>query len=80
MQLFIANATVFLKQKLIFFAHEKLKKNTLKSCSEILNLFFALLPWSAQTAQIEEFVFQNVAYRPTVYKTRIWSQVDLEIN
>ena len=27
---------------------------------------FSLLPWAAQT---EEFMFQNVAYRPTVYKT-----------
>ena len=31
--------------------------------------FFSLLPWAAQTAQTEEFMFQNVAYRPTVYKT-----------
>ena len=27
------------------------------------------MPWTALTAQIEEFMFQNVAYRPTVYKT-----------
>jgi len=26
-------------------------------------------PIAAQTAQTEEFMFQNVAYRPTVYRT-----------
>ena len=28
--------------------------------------FFSLLPWAAQMAQTEEFMFQNVAYTPTV--------------
>ena len=28
-----------------------------------------LLPWAAQIAQTEELVFQNMACRPTVYKT-----------
>ena len=32
-------------------------------------LFFSLLPWVAQTALTEEFMFQNAAYRPTVYRT-----------
>ena len=32
-------------------------------------VFSSLLPWAAQTAQTEEFIFQNVAYRPTVYRT-----------
>ena len=31
--------------------------------------FFSFLPWAAQLAQTEEIMFQNVAYRPTVYKT-----------
>ena len=31
--------------------------------------FFSLVPWAAQTAQTEEFMFQNVAYRPTIYRT-----------
>ena len=34
--------------------------------------FFSLLSWAAQTtqtAQTQEFMFQNVAYRPTVYRT-----------
>ena len=50
----------------MFFAHKKLKKTTLKSCSEILNFF---PPIAARTDQTEEFMFQNVAYRPNVYKT-----------
>ena len=33
--------------------------------------FFSLTAWAAQTAQTEEFMFQNVAYRPTVYKTGV---------
>ena len=33
--------------------------------------FFPLLPWAAQTAQTEEFMFQNVAIRPTVYRTGV---------
>ena len=53
-----------------FFAHKKLKKTSLKSCSEKLKYtFFPLLPWAAQTTQTEEFMFQSVAYRPTVYRT-----------
>ena len=31
--------------------------------------FFPLTASIAQMAQTEEFMFQNVAYRPTVYKT-----------
>ena len=31
--------------------------------------FFFLTAWAAETVQTEEFIFQNVAYRPTVYKT-----------
>ena len=53
-----------------FFCPQKVEKTTLKSCSEKLKpTFFSLLPWAAQTAQTEEFVFQIVAYRPTVYRT-----------
>ena len=43
--------------------------------------FFFLLPWAAQTAKTVEFMFQNVAYRPTVYRTGmtciqwLWSSV-----
>ena len=41
--------------------YKKVEKTT-KSCSEILNFFS---PIAAQTAQTEELIFQNVAYRPT---------------
>ena len=36
---------------------------------EISKIIFSLLTLAAQTAQTEEFMFQNVAFRPTVYKT-----------
>ena len=49
-----------------FFTHEKLKKTTPKIAKNTL-IVFSLLPWAAQA---EEFMFQNVAYRATVYKTR----------
>ena len=53
MQLFSADATMLLK------------KNHPQSCSEIITFFS---PIAAQTAQTEEFIFQNVAYRATVYR------------
>ena len=55
MQVFSADAT-------IFFAHKKLKK---KHPQKLLRIIF--LPIADQTAQTEEFMFQNVAYRPTVF-------------
>ena len=60
----------YLKKNKYFFP-QKVEKTTLKSCSEKLKstIFFSLLPWAAQTAQTEEFMFQIVAYRPTVYRT-----------
>ena len=33
--------------------------------------YFSLLPRAAQTTQTEEFMYQNVAYRPTVYTTGV---------
>ena len=54
----------FQKKFKIVFCPQKVEKNTLKSYSEKLkSTFFS----SAQTAQTE-FMFQNVAYRPTVYR------------
>ena len=38
------------------------------SCKLKSNFFF-LTDWVAQTAQTEGFMLQNVAYRPTVYRT-----------
>ena len=57
MQLFSADATILEKN---FFAHEKLKNPSSKIAMQSYNWFF-LLPWAAQTAQTEEFMFQNVA-------------------
>ena len=49
-------------------------KNTLKA-KRNSKYFFSLLPWTAQTAQREGFMFQNVAYiwtqLATVYKTGV---------
>ena len=48
-------------------AHDKLKKHaTLISTLETSKIIFSLLPLAAQT---EAFMLQNVAFRPTVYKT-----------
>ena len=51
----------FLNKK--FYAHKKLKKPPSKVAQKNSN--------TAPTAQTEEFMFQNVAYRPTVYKTGV---------
>ena len=59
----------YFQNKFFFFCPEKVEKTTLKSCSENSNPLFSLLPRAAQTAETEEFMFQNVAYRPTVYRT-----------
>ena len=45
-----------------------MEKTNLKSRLEILSFFHS---WPAQTAQTEEFMFQNVAYRPTLYKAGV---------
>ena len=60
MQLFSADAITFSK---------KLKKPPSKVAQKNSNPLFFITAWAAQTAQTEEFMFQNVAYRPTVYKT-----------
>ena len=52
---------MFLKIKKIFCPQKVAQKNS--------NPLFFLTALTAQTAQIEEFMFQNVAYRPTVHKT-----------
>ena len=52
-----------------FFAHKKLKNHPQKLLRKTQIHFFFLTAWAAQTAQTEEFMFQNVAYRPTVYRT-----------
>ena len=53
----------------VFFAHKKLKKPPSKVAHKNSNPFFFLTALTAQTAQTKEFIFQNVVYRPTVYRT-----------
>ena len=45
------------------------KKPPSKVTQNSSNLLFSLTALTAQTAQTEEFIFQNVAYWPTVYRT-----------
>ena len=68
MQLFSADATMFLKKKLNFFCPKKVEKLPSKVAQKNSNPLFSPFP---QMAQTEEFMFQNVAYRPTVYRTGI---------
>ena len=70
MQLISAEATMFSKKfKKKNFAHKKLKKPPSKVAQKNSNPLFSLTASTAQMAQTEEFMFQNVAYRPTVYRT-----------
>ena len=47
-----------------------MKKPPSKVAQKYSNCFS---PWAAKTAPKKEFMFQNVAYRPTVYKTGVWA-------
>ena len=60
MQLFSADATIFF---FFNFADKNLKNHPQKMLKNNDSLT------AARTAQTEEFMFRNVAYRPTVYKT-----------
>ena len=71
MQLFSADATIYFKKIKGFFAHIKLKKPPSKLLRKTQIHFFFLTVWAAQTAQTDEFMFQNAAYRPTVYRTGV---------
>jgi hypothetical protein len=53
----------------MFFALKKLKKKPQKLLRKTQIHYFFLTASTAQMAQTEEFMFQNVAYRPTVYRT-----------
>ena len=63
-------STMFSK-KIHFFALKKLKKTPSKVAQKNSNPLFFLTASTAQMAQSEEFMFQNVAYRPTVYRTGV---------
>ena len=58
----------------MFFALKKLKKPPSKVAQKNSNPLFSLTASTAQMAQTEEFIFQNVAYRPTVYRTGVVRQ------
>ena len=67
MQLFSVDATISRKK----ITHKKLKKPPSKVAQKNSNpLFFSLTASTAHMAQTEVFMFQNVAYRTTVYRTR----------
>ena len=58
--------------KFNFFAHKKLKKTPTKVAQKNSNLlFFLILPEMPKLPKQKNFMFQNVAYRPTVYRTGI---------
>ena len=61
MQIFNADATIF-SSEIQKISHIKCWKNHLKNTQ-----FYS--PWAAQMTQTEEFMFQKVAFRTTVYKT-----------
>jgi hypothetical protein len=62
LQLFSADATMFLKNLNFSFAHKKLKKPPSKVAQKNSNPLFPLTASTAKMAQTEEFMFQNVAY------------------
>jgi len=51
--------------------YRQLKKPPSKVAQKNSNPLLFLTAWAAQTAQTEEFMFQNVAYRKTVYRTGV---------
>ena len=57
----------------IFFGLKKLKKPPQKVAylvrNSVVSEIFHLLPTYCPTAQMAEFMFQNVVYRATVYRT-----------
>ena len=70
MQLFSADAKMFSKKTFkFFFDHKKLKKQPSKVAQKNSSPLFFLTASITQMTQTEEFMFQNVAYRPTVYRT-----------
>ena len=66
MQLFSADATILKKKKIL--PTKSWKKHPQRFLRKTQIHYFSLLPWAAQTAQTEELMFQNMAYRPTVYR------------
>ena len=66
---------MFLKNFQKFFLPSKSWKNHPQKLLRIPQIhFFSLTASTAQMAQTEEFMFQNVAYWPTVYRTGVDTQ------
>ena len=55
----------------MFLPTKSWKTHSQKLLRKIQIHFVSLLPRASQMAQTEEFMFQNVAYRPTVYRTGV---------
>ena len=66
---------MFFKKNLINFDLKKLKKPPQNvaylSRNSVVSEIFHLLPNECPTAQMAEFLFQNVVYRATVYRTGV---------
>ena len=62
MQLFSADATIYLKISKFFLPTKSWKNHPQKLLRKTQIHFFFLTAWAAKTAQTEEFLFQNVAY------------------
>ena len=67
MELFSADATMIWKKKGYFFP-QKVGKNHHQKLLRKPQIYFFPYFLSCPTAQAEEFVFQNVTYRTTVYR------------
>ena len=63
---FFCNFLLWTIKYFFSFDHKNLKNPPLKDAQKYSSLFSPIV---AQTAQIEEFIFQNVAYIATVYRT-----------
>ena len=75
MQLAIADAAIYFFENVSFFTRQKLKKPPSNVAQKYSNLLFSLTAWAAQTAQTDKFMFQNVTYKPAVYRTGIKSGI-----
>ena len=71
----VLGLTLYLVRTLQYFkkniAHKKLKKPLSKVAQKNSNPLFFPYCLTAQMAQTEEFMFQNVELRPTVYRTGV---------
>ena len=71
---------IFLIQLNCFLPMKIEKTITLQSSYKNSNWFFSLLRWATQTTKTKEFMFQNLAHRPTVYKTGVHTNfVDIDL-